>query len=310
LHEYPIIDGIPLLVADLRSYVTNSLLSLLCRDDLSATIESLVGDCCGPGTALDAIRTHLSSYAWDHYADFDPEENRQGARPGCVVRVLDKVCALAGPLTGPVLDLGCSVGRSSLELGGRQVGLVIGVDLNLTMLRVAAGVLAHGRVRYPRKRVGLVYDRREFDVHFGSRDRIDYWACDALALPFAPGTFGAVVALNLLDCVASPRDALAGIRRVLRPGGVALLTTPYDWSPAATPVEAWIGGHSQRGQSQGASEPLLRTLLTPGAHPQSIDGMEIVGESLALPWHLRVHERSMMEYAVHALAARVKESPS
>ena len=45
--------------------------------------------------------------------------------------------------------------------------------------------------------------------------------------------------------------------------GGLVLTTPYDWS-AAVPVDAWLGGHSQRGPHQGSSEPILRGLLTPG----------------------------------------------
>ena len=127
--------------------------------------------------------------------------------------------------------------------------------------------------------------------------------CDALALPFVPGSFGLAVGLNVLDCVASPRDFLESLSGLLRPGGSALLSTPYDWSPAATPFEAWIGGHSQRGPDGGASEPFLRTLLTFGAHPQSVRGLKITGEIERQPWHVRLHERSGVDYDVHIVAA-------
>jgi SAM-dependent methyltransferase len=304
LREYPILGGVPLLVPELRAFVVNNLLPLLGQDDLAPELESIIGDCCEPGSPFDLTRGYLSSYAWDHYGDLDPEEPLGEPRPGSVLRVLDSVANLAGDLGGPVLDLGCSVGRTTFAAAGRQKGLVLGVDLNPAMLRVAQRVLHQGRVCYPRKRVGVVYDRREFDAAFPDADRVDFWAADALSLPFAPETFGTVVGLNVLDCVASPRDLLGGARRVLRPGGTALLTTPYDWSPAATPLECWLGGHSQRGEQRGAAEPMLRALLTPGAHPQSVDGLRIVGERANLAWHVRLHDRSYVAYSVHAVEAR------
>jgi SAM-dependent methyltransferase len=164
-------------------------------------------------------------------------------------------------------------------------------------------------IRYPRRRVGLVYDRRAFAVNLPGSERVDFWACDALALPLAPHTFELVAALNLLDCVSSPRDLLASLGDALAPGGRAVLSTPYDWSPAATPVEAWLGGHSQRGPSGGSAEPVLRALLTPGGHPQSVPSLELIAEAEALPWHVRLHDRSTVCYQVHAVAARARGEP-
>jgi hypothetical protein len=84
---------------------------------------------------------------------------------------------------------------------------------------------------------------------------------------------------------------------VLRPGGTAIIATPYDWSPSATAVEQWLGGHSQRGAQRGASEPVLRRLLSEA-------GLEIVSEQPSIPWRLRLHDRSTMEYSVHVVVAK------
>src|SRR5205085_12367722 len=55
--------------------------------------------------------------------------------------VLERGLALAGEkLAGPALDVGCSVGRSTFELAQRGAAPVLGVDLNFSMLQVAAGV--------------------------------------------------------------------------------------------------------------------------------------------------------------------------
>ncbi|HEX7183665.1 MAG TPA: methyltransferase domain-containing protein [Thermoanaerobaculia bacterium] len=313
LREYPVLDGVPLILANLRGYVAASIDQIHAREDLSAETESLLGDCCGSGSAFDTTRQHLSTYAWDHYGDLDPEEapgESSGLAPGSVLRVLERGLELAGEAPdGPVLDIGCAVGRTAFELAARTGRLVLGTDLSFAMLRLASRALREGRVRYPRRRVGLAYDRRDFPVSFPGSENVDFWACDALALPFPSGTFGMIVTLNVLDCVQSPHDLLASLPRLLSDRGRAILSTPYDWAPAATPVEAWLGGHSQRGENAGASEPVLRALLTPGAHPASVEGLSILAEEPSLSWRVRMHERAVMEYRVDLVVTRRAPSP-
>jgi len=305
LREFPIIDGIPLIVSQIRNYVAENALALCSRSDLSSFTESILGDCCGPGSAYDAARQHLSSYAWDHYADWDSAEPWGDPAPGSMVRTLEIGLALAGEASpGPVLDLGCSVGRGSFELAARTGRMVLGIDLHYSMLRLASTVLRERRVRYSLRRVGLVYDRREFPAKVASDENVDFWACDATALPFAPGLFGMTTAMNIIDCVHSPHSLLASVEQMLAPGGAAILASPYDWAPGATPVEAWFGGHSQRSPLRGDSKAMVRSLLTPGARPDSLEHLEIINERDDLPWHVRLHNRSTMTYRTHLLAAR------
>ena len=302
--EYPIIDGVPILMANVRTYVSDNLVHLMARDDLSEYVTSMIGDATGPGSAFNTTRQYLSSYAWDHYADLDPQEPAGGQpRPGGVVRTLDRLLEMSGGLSdGPAAVIGCSVGRTPMALADRHPGLVLGIDVNFSMLRIAARVLLDGEVRYPRRRVGLVYDRRSFPVRFAHADRVDLWVCDALALPLQDGTLSAAVALNVLDCVTAPYQMLAELGRTVRPGGDVLLSTPFDWSPRATPVEAWIGGHSQRGPGGGLCEPFLRALMG-GGHPQAVN-MHLHAEA-EHPWHVRLHDRSTMLYNNYLAAAKI-----
>jgi SAM-dependent methyltransferase len=302
--EYPIIDGIPLLIANLRGFLSENLSRLMAREDLSETIESVLGDCAGPGSPFDVQRHQLGSYARDHYGVYDPSEPETEPRPGASARVLltglERVSTLPD---GPVLDLGCSVGGTSFALAEQTGRLVLGVDLNLSMLRVAASALHRGFVQYPRKRTGVVYERRRIPVSFARAEQVDFWACDVAALPFSANTFALAAALNLLDCVPAPRTLLAETARVLLADGKALITSPYDWSAAATPIEAWLGGHSQRTAEHGASEPVLRALLT-GSHPAAVGELELQSELPDIPWHVRLHDRSTVSYRVHLVVAK------
>jgi SAM-dependent methyltransferase len=308
--EYPIIDGIPILMTNVREYVNNNFAHIVERDDLPEMLESILGDSAGAESLFQRTRQHLSTYAWDAYADLDPAENNAVQSPSDVIPGAVRRCLEAGlellqdRVAGPVIDMGCAVGRSTFELARQYDQPVLGVDVNFSMLRHAQRVLHEGRVSYPRRRLGLVYDRRDFTVEFESAGQVDFWACDAQNLPFADRSFGLAVGLQLLDAVASPVALLQTISRMLKPGGSAILATPYDWSPQVTSLEAWIGGHSQRGEHRGSAEPVLRTLLTPGAHPQSLPDLKLDRELLDVPWHTRVHDRSAMNYSVHLFTAR------
>lgn len=317
-HEFPILDGVPVIVPQLRDYVRGWIERIRSRTPFSEPVESLLGDCCGVGTSFEDERQRLSSYIWDHWGDHDPlekggataEASRFRASPGSVHRMLavglDAAIAAASPLpAGPAIDMGCSVGRTTFELASQLKRPVLGIDLDVSMLRLARQIVGGGEVCYPRRRVGLAYDRRTLRVPAElletAASRIDFWCCDATVLPFVDDQFAVASSLNLLDCVASPVSHLRELARCLRQGGRGIVASPYDWSASATPVEAWLGGHSQRGEGCGSSERLVRDLLTTEAHPAAIDHLTVIAERPAVEWYVRLHERAVMHYVSHLL---------
>ncbi len=305
MSEFPIIDGIPIIHPRLRAYVSDSCFQIYARRELSESCESILGDCCSQGSSLDTMRQQLSSYVWDHYADSDPQEVAGDVRPGSVVRLLEQgLASEVGSIDGPILDAGCGVGRTAFNLAERTDQLVLGIDIHFAMLRVAANVLRTGKVRYARRHIGLVYDHREFPVALQSTERVDFWACDALALPFANATFGRCVVINALDSVASPYGLLTEIERTTISRGHVLLACPYDWTTTVTPVEAWIGGHSQRAPDRGDCGTRLRNLFV--ADSGSIAGLALEAESQRVPWTVRLHDRCTIKYDVHVVNLRRK----
>jgi SAM-dependent methyltransferase len=209
----------------------------------------------------------------------------------------------SGDISGPILDVGCSVGGATFAAAAATDELVLGVDIDFSMVQFAQGVLRTGVVDYPLRKCGIVYDRRRFEMPIEDRGNVDFWACDAMVLPFAAETFSTAIGFNTLDSVASPLCLLESLRNALAPGGKLILACPYDWSVAVTSLEHWIGGHSRRGTRCGSSDGILEDLLTPGAHPASIEGLRLVHQSDDSRWRVRWHNRGTIDYRVHLVVA-------
>ncbi len=97
-----------------------------------------------------------------------------------------------------LLEVGCSSGYLTHRLRGKAER-AFGVDINFR-------ALTDGRSRHPSVPV----------------------ACsDAEHLPFAESSFDAIVMLEVVEHARSDRAALAEIRRVLKPGGILILSTPH-----------------------------------------------------------------------------------
>lgn len=305
---YPIIDGIPVIVHPVRKYFNDNFYHVTVRDDLSTLSESILGDLAGPGAEFNSIRHYLSAYAFDHYGDQAPENefgNQQpGTKPGSVVNCLHAGFSIIdNTISGPALDIGCAVGRSTFEVATRTGELTLGIDLNFSLLRLAQTVLLEGRVQFPLKRTGIVYDQHEFDVHMPNRNNVDFWACDASALPFDSEHFNFISALNVLDTVNSPVAFLKSIDDALATNGALLLSTPYDWSPPV-PLQNWLGGHSQYQTHKGNSETVLRQHLAPDQKSPLNLKLTMTAEIEHHPWQVRVHNRRTATYDTHIIACK------
>jgi 2-polyprenyl-3-methyl-5-hydroxy-6-metoxy-1,4-benzoquinol methylase len=120
-------------------------------------------------------------------------------------RAATLVLDAAGPLEGPVLDLGSGMGVMARELARRGLD-VESADVNAEEQEVAASLTAGT----------------------GLEARIRFTPADGAALPFADGRFGAAVSFNVLHHLADGASVLRDVVRVVRPGGVLVLA---DFSP-------------------------------------------------------------------------------
>ncbi|WP_439578606.1 methyltransferase domain-containing protein [Elioraea sp.] len=127
------------------------------------------------------------------------------------------------PVGDTVLEAGCGVGAQTLPLARNSPGAhVTAVDVSATSLAEA--------------------ERRVREAGHG---HVTFRQADILALPFAPASFDHVFACFVLEHLPRPREALAALGRVLKPGGTITVIEGDHGSalihPRSDAAEAAIG---------------------------------------------------------------------
>ncbi len=137
------------------------------------------------------------------------------------------------PESAVIVDLGCSTGHLLEDLqAGAPASTLIGIDL------VAAGL---------RKAHAVTPNARLLQV-------------DVCELPFTDGSVDAIVSANLLEHVRDDSRALGEMRRVLRPGAVAVIVVPSG--PSAYDYYDRFLGHERRYARRELSRKAVASGLT------------------------------------------------
>ena len=132
----------------------------------------------------------LVGNAAEHYATVAGEESQTSP---LIIREALRRWLRDQPIEGPVLDVGTGIGSNLRLIAENYKGF--GSDISATAAKIAT-------------------------------DIAPTVAADGAALPFATGSFGAVVCTEVLEHTDDPSLVLREIARVLRPGGSVYITTP------------------------------------------------------------------------------------
>jgi len=285
--RYPIVDGVPIVLGEPMGYLRGEAMTVVERD-LSPEVAALLVETVPDDAPYARLLEHLSIYLDAHWGDrADPPT---GLALGAV---LDRLGAL--PRVEHACELGCSAGRIVAELA-KQADHVVGLDLQFGTVRRARQLLAGEAIRYGRRMIGRSYAPVRITPGELASDRVTLLCGDALDPPLIPRAFDRVVALNLMDSVANPRQLLSVIDGLCDHGGEIILGCPYSWQSQVLPEHHRFGG-----ADPGAA---LRALLTGG---ELTARYEIVDEA-DLAWTLRRDARSTLTYRIDYLRAR-KLSP-
>jgi SAM-dependent methyltransferase len=171
------------------------------------------------------------------------EENRVRIHRGGTCRLLEAFV----PRVAHILDVGCSTGGSTVALATSGLGpeAVVGIDPDALSLR-AAEVRAQGH--------GLSADRVKFVANLPGEP-----------LPFASETFDLAVCVSVLEFVptAAERSSLVDeMKRVVRPGGHLLLSTPNPLRLRDLHARRWLGDIVRRDGFPWATPPwVMRAML-------------------------------------------------
>lgn len=179
-----------------------------------------------------------------------------------------------GKPTGRLLDVGCSVGRSTFELA-RYFDECVGLDQSARFIRSAVQLQDDEVVRYTVPVEGELKSFHETSLEAHGlddlADKCTFMQNDACNLdPKKFGKFDVVVAANLVEKLYAPKDFLANVHNFVEDGGLLVVSSTYNWDEDVTPAENWVGGfkHGGSGESvfstQGLSDLLSQNFRLVG----------------------------------------------
>ncbi len=290
--RYPIVDGVPIVLADPTAYLRDGVTGVVERDLAPTVAAELAAS--GPDDApYPRLLEHLSTYLDAHWGDrATPAPDGPGAG-FALAPVLTRLAERAAQPVALAVELGCSVGRATaaLAVGAEHV---VGVDLHHGALRRARRLLRGEALAYPRRMIGRQY--LPASIAAGepiSDDRVTLLCADALDPPLVPGMYQRVVALNLLDSVSRPRGLLSVLDGLCAPGGELIVTSPYAWTSAVMEDHERLGGLDPAAA--------LTTILRDGT---DLRARYVIEDEDELPWTLRRDARSAATYCIHYVRAR------
>ncbi|KAH9254887.1 5-histidylcysteine sulfoxide synthase [Batrachochytrium salamandrivorans] len=206
-----------------------------------------------------------------HFALPDPNHPLKFAS-GFPKRCADLVIKHSIGKNNRALDVGCAVGGSTFALT-QHFNNVLGVDFSQSFIDLANTMKQTGQVN---------------GFHSsGIPTRAEFIKGDACALQLDDEQFDAVLAANLLCRLPQPLAFLNQLPKLVKPGGIVVLVSPYSWLVEYTPnLNNWLG---EVGNSQDQVVEIMRQL-----------GFALV-ESGDMPLLIKEHPRKFQYIVSNAL---------
>jgi SAM-dependent methyltransferase/uncharacterized protein YbaR (Trm112 family) len=296
--RYPILNGVPIIVKDLKGWVESSQSSLTNITGNYSGMQIWLADLVKSGAQARTEQAVSSAYLDFHYGDMEdaPAPIRSIADPASYWQTMND---MAQPSRSDhnmlAIDIGCSVGRFTFDLA-RLYSLAIGIDTNFAPVSLAACFQRNKQVVYERKIHGNVY--KEYAKAYVPPRNVLFMVADALDPPFRAQYFDFVAALNVLDSIRIPLMLIGQIDALLKPGGELLLSSPYEWNADICNPSEWL-------ESDESDGPAMVRLIFEGKMFKEMGlRFSVLQEQMDVPWILRNHRRYWNLFFVHLLKLR------
>ncbi len=320
--SYPVVCGIPILMDELPEYLRRNYSFMVgcCRaqaslsDEMQAALLNyvLLDLKSGEEELFPAAKRYTRETQLDFLAEIGPYLCNHYDDLGSVVRASDplyeflKAYSTRNPHTvlegfaarhgnggqGLALDIGCHVGGFT-ALQAQRSRFVYGVDVSFEKLLLASQILK-GRPkrldRYRHYQEGKRYHWRR--LHAPSCQNVEFVVATGGNLPFKASSVDTVSSCNVVDIVPQPMKLMDEKVRVLKKGGLLLLSDPYEFH----------GARFNRLKTQSRKCP-LRIIKQ-----RIASQIRIVQEEDDIPWITQNYNRSYEIYYNHCLAG-IKGKP-
>ncbi len=193
---------------------------------------------------------------------------------------------------GLALDIGCHVGGFT-ALQAQRSRFVYGLDVSFEKLLLASQILKGRPKKLDRYRLyeeGRRYHWRR--LHAPRCQNVEFVVATGDNLPFKASSVDTVSSCNVVDIVAQPMKLVDEKVRVLKKGGLLLLSDPYEFH----------GARFKKLETRSRQSPLR--VIKQRMESQ----IRIVQEEDHIPWITQNYNRSYMIYYNHCLAG-IKERP-
>jgi 5-histidylcysteine sulfoxide synthase/putative 4-mercaptohistidine N1-methyltranferase len=166
------------------------------------------------------------------------------------------------PQSCRVLDLGCSVGRSSFELA-THFSHVDAIDFTARLIQHAFGLQEQGESRYTIKAEGEIMAFKDINItdhpYNDVKHKVNFSQGDACNLKPRYSGYDLILCNNLLEQMYNPELFLTTIDQRLNAQGYLVLTSCYDW-PDESANSKWLGGVKVNGENFTSLDGLKQLL--------------------------------------------------
>ncbi|NLA73872.1 MAG: methyltransferase domain-containing protein [Deltaproteobacteria bacterium] len=194
-----------------------------------------------------------SSYLWSHYSEFFNDPNG--------TKAYKKWAEAFKPCKGWALDIGCAVGRLTLEMT-KSHDRAVGIDTSLSFIQSARKLMTQRSLEFDLIVEGEITERKSCTLDPGFRfENADFIVADAMALPFRADRFATASSVNILEKVPDPSLHFSEANRGMNKTKARFLfSDPFSWDETVSHPDLWLGGRN-KGPFKGFSMDNISRML-------------------------------------------------